>query len=572
VACGEKKDAEPGDAADTDSDTDADTDTDTDADTDADTDTDTDTDIPFVAPPGEASVVLLDLEDSSAARAQTLLFGMFVVDGEGIWNFADCEVIGLPCIDGQLPLADDTFADLTTLPWNRIASSPGRVGAVVTFANNDMDFDYGIYFGDPTYVPGDSVGFEQLDANAEWGAWSVPDVLIQPDRPASPTPLFQQPRVWSVGGTQSFAWTAGGAGDPYLWLIGDGLDRIYRLADDGDFTLDLDDLGLDPDQASNVFVILGRWSFADVLVNGNPAHLQARAEIWGNATWEGAVAPLAPSEACGGSAPVGEGRFWFTVDGFAPDLDPGVGGCTGKPAPGPDAVVDITVPAGNTLLAEWSVLGGDTSLYAVTDCLDLTTCIDGSDEVDGDDRPEFLIYTNTDPAGVDLSVALDSPDANLVGDGILSIWNRPEVDLVPIDTCADAMTVDPYVTGHYGFAGTLAGKADDLDLVNPGPSCTGYESSGADGVLPIQLSPGETVSAWYNQRADDGSLYLLTDCTDTTTTLACEDAYVENAQGQAINAPERVTHHNDTGALEIVYLVIDGYQQARSFDLMLDIE
>ena len=125
------------------------------------------------------------------------------------------------------------------------------------------------------------------------------------------------------------------------------------------------------------------------------------------------------------------------------------------------------------------------------------------------------------------------------------------------ETCADASSLPLIVTGDHTFSGNHSGFFDDLDLEAPGPSCTSSESAGEDGIVRVRLQPGETLTARYEQLLDpstgnqgDGVLYLLSNCLDTTSALACDDQ---------IGTAEVVEYTYLGSTSETLFLVLDNW-------------
>lgn len=121
-------------------------------------------------------------------------------------------------------------------------------------------------------------------------------------------------------------------------------------------------------------------------------------------------------------------------------------------------------------------------------------------------------------------------------------------ELVPADTCQDAMGDLPVVPGTYW--GTLDGFSNDLNPGNGG--CTGFAATGQDAVIPYVMQPWEFLTVTQGMPGDDASVYLLTQCQDTTTCLDGSDS------AQA-GANETVTWFNQTDAELPLYIVVDSF-------------
>jgi hypothetical protein len=88
------------------------------------------------------------------------------------------------------------------------------------------------------------------------------------------------------------------------------------------------------------------------------------------------------------------------------------------------------------------------------------------------------------------------------------------------DTCTDALLLPSIGAGQY--YGDLSTFADDHDLGDYNP-LTGYSSTGLDGVVPVTLLAGQTLTATYLQ-AYDSSIYLLDAGCDVNGALAGADS------------------------------------------------
>lgn len=96
---------------------------------------------------------------------------------------------------------------------------------------------------------------------------------------------------------------------------------------------------------------------------------------------------------------------------YTADLDPGLGGCTSKAAPGAEAVIPFELPAYGTITATVEMEGGNPSIYILQGCQTFG-CVQGSDTSLGDD-PETVIYTNPTNAPQRLNLVVDSSSAGL---------------------------------------------------------------------------------------------------------------------------------------------------------------
>ncbi|MFT4627430.1 MAG: hypothetical protein ACI8PZ_006114 [Myxococcota bacterium] len=204
--------------------------------------------------------------DVHATFAQSLP----LVDDAG-WCLA-----GGPCAN-QRP-APDSYVDMwASPPVDDVAFS--WVGNEIEVWRLDMPF---INVPDPGYAyyshtvakkPGDDLLKLHIPGEGEWGGYNGTDV------PVAPTLRVTQPapgeRVNLAGPTLDFEWVQGD-GEVFLTIMGeraagDPINVLYTLADDGEFSLDLDEHLLDPE--SDVVISLGRRVVDETDVNGNTLFL-----------------------------------------------------------------------------------------------------------------------------------------------------------------------------------------------------------------------------------------------------------------------------------------------------------
>lgn len=115
------------------------------------------------------------------------------------------------------------------------------------------------------------------------------------------------------------------------------------------------------------------------------------------------------------------------------------------------------------------------------------------------------------------------------------------------DTCAGAIKTGALATGTYAYAVDVGGSSPTLD---PGAgSCLAYGAPGADALIPVDVLAGHTLVVEYQAIDGDGAVYLLSDCEDASTCV----------QGAHGTGTERIIYPNESGALESMYLVVDGY-------------
>ncbi len=184
---------------------------------------------------------------------------------QGFDTAAGCMTRNGLCIQ-SLPTEDDTFVDT-----DKDFDEDGRVytwnGFSVTVDVVDAPFiieDDGIHYYDfeldgPPLELHPAVSF-----SGEWGSFSSSSALVIPT-----LELVEPSASDNVDVTDGFGtvrWTPGGEGVPHLVIVADDFTRVYRLADDGQFEIDWDSLGLGNDIPD---VYYARWSVTEHDINGN---------------------------------------------------------------------------------------------------------------------------------------------------------------------------------------------------------------------------------------------------------------------------------------------------------------
>jgi hypothetical protein len=248
-----------------------------------------------------------------------------------------------------------------------------------------------------------------------------------------------------------------------------------------------------------------------------------------------------------GVEPVGAGAWLVTgdLDLATADLDPAVPGpsCTGTAAPGPDQIIPIRLPALGSMRV-FLTAEGDASTYLLSDCLDTTSCAIGYDREAAGGLERFD-YTNASEDDTTVYLVLDCAEASC-GSYELELEVRDHLD--PAATCDEAAAVEPLTRGSYALGGNL--EAHSRDFLLDAAGCTGGATEGSDGVVPVLLEDGETLTAVYRSLLDDGAIFLLADCADT---LSC----VAGADDAEARLDEVLTYTNTSGGPEALSLVLD---------------
>ncbi len=213
--------------------------------------------------------------------------------------------------------------------------------------------------------------------------------------------------------------------------------------------------------------------------------------------------------------------------------------CTGYASTGPDVVYRVTLQAGDRLQASLAPSSGfwDTSIYLVTSCSMIAqSCVAGQDN----GNPEEIDYTT-----------LVSGDFFLIVDGYAGAGGAYDLDVTigpaPIanDTCGGAIDV----TAGGTFSGNTTNAMPDYNTAGLS-GCTGFSAASNDVVYSVDLAAGERLQATMTA-SWDASLYVVTDCANTTTTCVA---------GQDDGNPEEVDFTAMTAGT--YFIIADGYNTA----------
>jgi hypothetical protein len=245
-------------------------------------------------------------------------------------------------------------------------------------------------------------------------------------------------------------------------------------------------------------------------------------------------------------APVADGTYEGTTVGYADDLNP-IDVCLTSAAAGPDVFYPIDV--GPQEILEVLATGDNPVVYVTMDCSDETGCVAGEAAASS----STLVWFN--PRVDDTQSVFLVVDAVATGGAYaLDIQRYPLVDrmeIIPADQCAEVLPSHTLTTGSYSFEGDLSGFTHDS---TPGPpSCTGYAAQGSDAFIPFHLEAGERMTANYRQENDDGSLYYLDACADSSSCVVGADNTLE---GQV----ETLSISNPAGGELDGTLVLDNYK------------
>lgn len=261
------------------------------------------------------------------------------------------------------------------------------------------------------------------------------------------------------------------------------------------------------------------------------------------------------------------------------DYDPG---CTGDTTPGPDAVYEISVPAGQRLAV--SVVPGmlngnqyDTAVYLIeapaSNCDPLAdggavTCLGASDNPIDTSATESAEFFNTTGAAKTIYIIIDSyfdTDMPSTDGGIGSLSMGPFTMTTTLttppqdDTCAGPTTLTP---GTPLTMQTLAGYGDDFNFNSVGMGCSFWGE--ADRVYSVMVPAGQRVTVDVSpEGASD--LDLALNLVDGQ--AACGDTCVGNIDDGLAGDPETLRFVNRTGAAQAYLLIVDNYEGTGTFTL-----
>ncbi len=513
---------------------------------------------------GEAgNLLLIHWQDAADFDGSTVLAGMFVDDLQGVYNPIECLFQFNYC-----------FADFPSTPGDVVALDPA-----VRFRLDDASYRYNgdavslgpaqaeyvddvqagaeYYYGaleSEVFQPGSSVG-AALDG--EWGAWQSAAALTLPSeiQLLEPDPL--SPLLLREGEDLPLAWQPG-EGTVLLLVASSSGAWLHNLHDDGEHVLGWSELGALPGE--ELIVVLGRWSFADVDVNGNALRIQAGDEQWLSARVShldlSEHLPFQPVDRCDDTADVLEpGTYWGSFDGYGADLDPTDAGCTGWEAAGAEGLARVRLQPGEVATAHYELLTGDGSVYVLTDCDDASTCVAGTDAAAG--GAETVRWINDTGSVADYWLVLDVFDHARGGTFALDLQIEPSVPAPLVADCAQVAGAEPLTTGVW--TGSLLGASDDLDL-DDAACVPGTGENAVDQLARIEVAPSERVEITMITASDAG-LVLLSDCSDVDSCLAADASTVGSAVVSWVNLGD---------AAQSLTLAIDGREELYELQVLFE--
>lgn len=527
-------------------------------------------------PVGEAAAIALLQRAPRAGNlpADTTVVGIFTDSLRGWANLPMCvgqQLSETFCAE-SLPTAEDSWVPVVDYDDEVIDQVfTRRVGDEITVGPwtvpwfFDDEAQFGSYFGivDPSLASGP---LDLAWPGGDWDPFTEVDVLALP--PAievlEPDPLAYH--AFTDQAPVALSWVPASSGIVLLAVSTWVEDRLYLLEDDGSFSLDLGELGIDDGEP--VDLMLGRWTTEIFQTNeGNSVHFSAQSDQWIYGSWRelDGRTELVPADACAAVdalESVQPGSYWGDMLAFGNQIDPGLAGsCTGFPAQGADGVVPIVVPAKGLLTASYVLPNDDASLYLVETCANPDTCVVGSDTAYVG-WEESLTWFNDSDVDAELYLVLDSYLYN----GLPSISDIFLLDLsldvlggdVLHDACADAMLAP--AVGAGSFAGDLSDTVSDLD---PAPFCAA-PAPGGDGMVKVTLAAGQTLTATASMPDADLVVYALYHCTVPASCVAGSDA--------TVGGTESISYTNTSGVQENLYLVLDSTGLSAGYNLDITLQ
>ncbi len=500
----------------------------------------------------DGSIVVVHWPADSRAEEDSTARALFLPNDNGVINLAECMIIGEACLD-SLPSEDSFTSEPADTSWFDTASLIDA-GSSITVGGFSLPITT-TQAGDPFYE-----GFAGAFPSGPQGLMLDGDLMAYegtddfefagPIGLTAPNPL--QDVAVSGGDTVDLAWTTGGAGDVVMSID----SRVYHLADDGAFSLSIDDFEwLQPWDVRSL--LLSRVNNVLVDAGGNDVRVQSMDQQWLYLVYEdftGWTESTEVSDTCAGALVASPGRYYGSMAGWNNDIalenededTPEVeNDITGWNTHDVDGFVGVGFHANRMISATFTNFDGDSSVYLMSDCDDVASMVAGADNTDGFGAETVDFVAQSDGL---LYVGLDgylADDADSTADRFS--LELVVSDLLPeiSDTCAGATTAA--TAGNY--YGDNASGTSEIDL-GDGNVHTGYATEGNDSFVRIDLDAGETLTASQRLLEFDAALYLMTDCADIASVVAASDA--------TLTGDLEALSYTASSA-ETVYLVLDAW-------------
>ena len=481
----------------------------------------------------EGSIVLLarhaEVDDP---QDKIILAGIFAVSTRDYLNLATCLAYkdDTYCME-NLPESMDSWVGVD--PWDDTIPSPleprdiGGNFRLGPYQANGVDRDgLWVYFNQNLAAFGPPVdGTLGLSFDGgDWGDFTAEDVLPAPDpmEVTAPDPLR---RHTLSNGFFPLSWTPGLVGEVYLSIETETVKRLYKLEDDGQHDLDVDSLGMT--DLEEVKLTLARWTTTkldqdgneiDILVmdeqiiRGQYRDLSNRVEIEGEDSCAAALYQPALTS----------GLFYGRLSTNTNQLQPS--GVCGSFGGGPEQILRAELNDGGEINLTYAIFNNDASLYMMTSCGEFGTCLDGSD-VGGNSNIENIAWVNNTGGPTDLYIGLDSRngpinDLYLLDVDIIDIFPNPLVD-----QCADAIYQTPLTSFPPGTDRYVGNITTYNNVADPAGACpAGITAPGQEGMVKVELQPGETAVATVEMLGADPVVYFLYNCAISASCAEGSDA------------------------------------------------
>lgn len=535
-------------------------------------------------PPGDRASIMLTRILQTDGTQLVELQGLVVDNNQGYINAAHCALADTHCIS-VLPPAEDDFVNL---PPNSVfepgLSEYGYFGLDFTlgpwrshYVNDGETFPH--YYSDltPKYSRQSIYGWHGLRLDGTWGKYrGEHDIYVSPEFQLI-TPQANTTIDFNDTDTLLFQWVPDGNGMVFLTVFEEGIaanvQRLYMLHDDGYFQLPVKDLGLGSSDRA-VHFSMARWNTNTLNIRGNTVDIIATSEVRfkGNYSFVDGRDRLEPGDTCAEASilpGLQPGRYWGRLgsDGFVNDINniytPSGLACTGFQVAGQDAFHPIDLNPYEAVMLRYRMPSSDSAIYLLRDCSDNHTCLDGHD-LGGHGVWESVSYLNTSDKSERIYVGLDSYVTN-TGTYELDVEFEQLIDPPMRDTCIEAMQDPPFTTGTYPFYSSFVAFTPGSDPGQGG--CTGKAEPGPDAMIPVQLGPGETLTATIDMPGTDPALYLVWQCQLPASSCAA------GADANIGLPNETLVFKNNGGTAQNMYLVIDtsSGNGLREYTLRLDI-